>query len=226
MARRKLNAFTADDAGDRFTPTVKTLKSDAGEEVFVEKRNETVESSSIKETPAGEREIAKVHLNAEEMRGIGEEHLTDKLVHLVGFALGEEEFGLDIQRIQEINRMTEITRVPRTPEFVMGVINLRGKVIPVINLRRRFGMPSKERTKDTRIIIVEIRDRPVGILVDSVSEVIRIPNSTIESAPDIVMGIDTQYIDGIGKLQDRLLIVLNIDKVLSQEEVEQIEKGV
>jgi len=201
---------------------VKTLKCDAGEDVLVEKRNGTAESSSIKENTAGEREIAKVNLNEEEVGGHGEEHDTDRLVQLVGFSLGDEEYGLDIRKIQEINRMTEITWVPRTPEFVMGVINLRGKVIPVINLRKRFGLPSKERTKDTRIIIVEIKDRVVGILVDSVSEVIRIPDSTIEPAPDIVMGIDTQYIDGIDKLRDKLLILLNIDKVLSREAVERI----
>jgi purine-binding chemotaxis protein CheW len=114
----------------------------------------------------------------------------------------------------------EITKVPRAQAFVEGVINLRGKVIPIIDLRRRFGLSSKTHDKHTRIIVIEISNMIVGFVVDSVSEVLRIPSGTVEPPPPVVAGVDSEYINGVGKLQDRLLILLDLDKLLSSEDIE------
>lgn len=144
----------------------------------------------------------------------------DELLQLVTFSIGEEEFGVDILKVQEIIRTMEITKVPRAQEFVEGVINLRGKVIPIIDLRRRFGFTSKEHDKHTRIIVIEINNMIVGFVVDSVSEVLRIPAATVEPPPPVVAGVESEYISGVGKLQDRLLILLDLDKLLSGEDME------
>jgi purine-binding chemotaxis protein CheW len=137
----------------------------------------------------------------------------DELLQLVSFKIGEEEFGVDILKVQEINRMLEVTRVPNAPEYVDGVINLRGKVIPIIDLRRRFGMERKEKDKNTRIVVVELSGKVVGFVVDGVSEVLRIPKSVTEPPPAIVAGIEAEYITAVGKLEDRLLILLDLEKV-------------
>ncbi len=144
----------------------------------------------------------------------------DELLQLVTFSIGEEEFGVDILKVQEIIRTMEITKVPRAQDFVEGVINLRGKVIPIIDLRRRFGFTSKEHDKHTRIIVIEINNMIVGFVVDSVSEVLRIPAATVEPPPPVVAGVESEYISGVGKLEDRLLILLDLDKLLSGEDME------
>ncbi len=148
----------------------------------------------------------------------------DELMQLVTFSIGEEEFGVDILKVQEIIRTMEITKVPRAQSFVEGVINLRGKVIPIIDLRRRFGLVSKKHDKHTRIIVIEINNMIVGFVVDSVSEVLRIPASTVEPPPPVVAGLESEYISGVGKLHDRLLILLDLDKLLSNEDLEAISQ--
>ncbi len=140
------------------------------------------------------------------------------LIQLVSFKIAEEEFGVNILIVQEINKMTEITKVPNSPDFIEGVINLRGRVIPVVNLRIKMGLKNKEYDKDTRIIIVEVAGKTVGFLVDSVSEVLRIPRNIIEPPPTMVAGVNSSYITAVGKLEDRLLILLDLDKILLQEE--------
>ncbi|MBU1039474.1 MAG: chemotaxis protein CheW [Proteobacteria bacterium] len=142
----------------------------------------------------------------------------DRLLQMVIFTIAHEDFGVEILKVQEIIRTLEITRVPQAPAFVEGVINLRGKVIPVIDLRRRFGIESKPHDKDTRILVIEINGMIVGFVVDSVTEVLRIPASTVEPPPSIVAGIDSEYISGVGKLNDRLLIMIDLDRLLSEEE--------
>jgi purine-binding chemotaxis protein CheW len=144
----------------------------------------------------------------------------DELLQLVTFSTGDEEFGVDILRVQEIIRTMAITKVPKSPEFVEGVINLRGKVIPIIDLRRRFGLQSKEHDKHTRIIVIEINTMIVGFVVDSVSEVLRIPASTVEPPPPVVAGLESEYISGVGKLEDRLLILLDLDRLLSRADID------
>ena len=140
------------------------------------------------------------------------------LIQLVSFHIGEEEFGVDILKVQEINRMVEVTKVPNSPDYVDGIINLRGKVIPIIDLRRRLGMPSKGYDKDTRIIVVEMDSKILGFVVDSVNEVLRINKSIVEPPPKMVGNIDSEFITAIGKLEDRLLILLDLERILSNTE--------
>jgi purine-binding chemotaxis protein CheW len=149
----------------------------------------------------------------------------DDLLQLVSFNIGGEEFGVDILQVQEINRMLDVTRVPNAPEYVDGVINLRGKVIPIVNLRRRFGMDRKERDKNTRIVVVELGGQVVGFVVDAVSEVLRISRSVTEAPPSIVGGVRDEYITAVGKLEDRLLILLDLNKVLSERETREVVKA-
>ncbi len=141
---------------------------------------------------------------------------SQEVYQLVTFRLGHEEYSLDILKVQEIIRHMELTRVPRTPEFVDGVINLRGKVIPVLDLRRRFGLSASERTTDTRIIVVDVDHTTVGLKVDAVSEVLRLPSDTVEPPPSIVAGADSDYIKGVGKLDGRLIILLDVAKILNR----------
>ena len=148
-----------------------------------------------------------------------------ELLQLVSFQLGEEEFGVDILKVQEINRMLEITKVPNSPVFVDGVINLRGKVIPILNLRQRFGLEKKEIDKKTRIVVVDIDGKVVGVVVDAVSEVLRLPVDTVEPPPSMVAGVESEYIKGVGKLEDRLLILLDLNKLLTTEEREMFNQS-
>ena len=143
----------------------------------------------------------------------------DELLQLVTFSISDEEFGVDILKVQEIIRTMEISKVPRAPDFVEGVINLRGKVIPIIDLRRRFGLAHKLHDKNTRIIVIEMTDVIVGFVVDAVSEVLRIPTSTVEPPPPVVAGMDSEYISGVGKLEGSLLILLDLDKLLSSDDM-------
>ena len=147
---------------------------------------------------------------------------SEELIQLVSFTIGDEEFGVDILKVQEINRMLAVTRVPNSPEYIDGVINLRGKVIPIIDLRRRFQMERKEHDKNTRIVVVELSGKVVGFVVDAVSEVMRIPKSVTEPPPPIVAGIDAEYITAVAKLEDRLLILLDLEKVLVNDEKESL----
>jgi purine-binding chemotaxis protein CheW len=142
----------------------------------------------------------------------------DEELQLVSFHIGDEEFAVDILNIQGINRMVEVTKVPNAPEYVEGIINLRGSVIPILDLRRRLGMPARDYDKDTRFIVVEIHNKVLGFIVDSVNEVLRINSNITEPPPPMVSGIDSEFITAVGKLDDRLLILLNIEKVLSKEQ--------
>lgn len=136
---------------------------------------------------------------------------------LVTFNLGSEEFGLDIMLVQEIIRIPPITRVPKAPSYVEGVINLRGNVIPVVSLRSRFGM---ERTKETdlsRIIVLQVETKVFGIQVDAVTEVLRIDTTAIEPPPSVALGVDSRFIRGVGKIGERLLILLDLDHIMGGE---------
>ena len=144
---------------------------------------------------------------------------SDELLQLVSFKIGNEEFGVDILKVQEINRMVEITKVPQTPSYVEGVINLRGKVIPIVDLRKRFNLELKEADKNTRIVVVDIEGSIIGMVVDSVSEVLRLPSDTLEPAPEIVTGVNSEYIKGVAKLEDRLLIFLDLSKAIDVNEM-------
>lgn len=144
---------------------------------------------------------------------------TGELLQLATFKIGSEEFGVDILTVREINRMVEITRIPQAPHYVEGVINLRGKVIPIIDLRKRFGLDIKENDKNTRIVVVDISGSTMGMVVDSVSEALRLPANTIEPPPEIVTGVNSEFIKGVAKLEDRLLIFLDLSKVIDVSEI-------
>jgi len=140
------------------------------------------------------------------------------ITQLVIFDLATEAYGVDIGAVREIIRMQDITRVPRTPEFVEGVINLRGKVIPVIDLRKRFALPVTEQNKDNRIVVVDIGGQDIGVVVDAVTEVLRIAADSVEPPSSVITSADSEYLLGIAKLEDRLIILLDLERVLSDEE--------
>ncbi|MHC1790248.1 chemotaxis protein CheW [Solidesulfovibrio sp.] len=142
----------------------------------------------------------------------------DELLQLVTFAIGEEEFGIDILKVQEIIRIMDITKIPNSPPHIEGVINLRGRVIPVIDLRSRFSMEFRQHDSQTRIVVIDLHGNIVGFVVDAVSEVLRIQSSTVEPPPPVVSGIESEYIKGVGKLDNRLLILLDLDKLIPMEE--------
>lgn len=145
------------------------------------------------------------------------------LFQLVVFELGGEEFGVEIMNVQEIIRMPEMTQIPQSPDFVEGVINLRGRIIVVVNLSKRFNLHSRVADENSRIIVVEIGKTVVGMIVDSVNEVLRIPKSSVEPAPELVMSkVSKNYLKGVGKVDKRLLILLDLARVLTVEEVAEI----
>jgi purine-binding chemotaxis protein CheW len=142
--------------------------------------------------------------------------MAEELLQLVSFKIGSEEYGIDILKVQEINRMPDITKVPQAPHYVDGVINLRGKVIPIINTRRKFNLEEKDHDKDTRIVVVDINGEVIGLVVDSVNEVLRIPSSIVEPPPNVTVDSGANYITGVARLEDRLLILLDLRKLIGE----------
>ena len=141
------------------------------------------------------------------------------LLQIVSFKVGNEEFGLDILRVQEIIRLQDLTRVPNSPDFVHGVINLRGKVIPIIALRKRFGLEEQAHDKETRIVVLEVQNMVLGFIVDSVSEVLRISADTVVPPPRLGK-IEKEFVSGVVKLEDRLLILLDVDRIMGGPETQ------
>ena len=141
---------------------------------------------------------------------------------VVVFELGSEDFGVSISSVESIIKMQAITKMPHSPSFVEGVTNLRGKVLPVVDLRRRFGLSPKEIDKNSRIIIINVNGIEVGMIVDGVSEVLTIPEQSVEPTPPIAMSIDSSFITGIAKIDQRLVILLDLGRVLSGSETESL----
>lgn len=139
-------------------------------------------------------------------------------LQLVAFILQGEEFAVDIQKVREVLKVTQITPLPQSLDFIEGVINLRGEVIPVVDLRKRFRIRDAEKTDHARIIIVEIEESLVGLIVDSVTEVLHLTSAAVEPPPRRLVGTRTDFISGVGKLGERLIIILDLDKILSSEE--------
>jgi purine-binding chemotaxis protein CheW len=135
-------------------------------------------------------------------------------LHLVTFALEREEFGIRVDQVREIIRVGEITRVPQAPDHVRGVANLRGRILAVVEIRSRLGLTAAELTPRSRIIVVEIQGRVLGILVDAVLQVVKIPAETVTSAPDEVLSPQTDYISGVARWNSRLVILLDVERVL------------
>ncbi|MFS0839334.1 chemotaxis protein CheW [Paenibacillus sp. 1P03SA] len=144
---------------------------------------------------------------------------------IIVFALAHEEYGVEVDKVKTIERMLPMTRVPKTPAFVKGVINLRGVVVPVIDLRSRFGLPETSYSDNTRVIIVAVNDLEVGLIVDSANDVIDLNEDNIENPPEVVGGIKAKYLHGIAKIgEDRLLVLMNLEQVLNRDEIIQLEK--
>lgn len=146
------------------------------------------------------------------------------VLQLVTFGVADEEYGVDILSVQEIIRHTGIMKVPSAPDFVEGILNLRGRVIPIVDMRRRFGLEPKEPDSRTRIVVFALPRGVMGFLVDSVSEVLRIPTSMVEPPPAVTTCDDAAYIQGVGKLDGRMLILLDAAQVLSVEEMASIKR--
>jgi purine-binding chemotaxis protein CheW len=138
---------------------------------------------------------------------------------LVVFRMADTEFGVDIRHVREVIRVPEMTRMPRTPSFVEGVINLRGRILPVLDLKKRFSLPPVEATPDTRVMIVEWRGQVIGFLVDRVHEVLRVPAASVSKPTDMILAVAGQYLEGIVEARERLLILLDLDRILDQEEI-------
>ncbi len=156
-----------------------------------------------------------------------EKKSTGEMVQLVNFRLRDEEFGLDIGSVREITRVTDITHIPEAPSFIYGVTNLRGQVIAVIDLAKQFGLaPQQELPETAKIVVTEIKGQTVGMLVDEVPEVLKIADENIEPAPELVQTeVRTDYIKGVGKLDNRLIILLDLEKLLAPHEVEELTKA-
>jgi|ERR1043165_6232386 purine-binding chemotaxis protein CheW len=151
-------------------------------------------------------------------------------LHLVTFRVGTEMFGVPISAVQEIVRVPAIARIPQSPDFVEGVINLRGRIITVVDMRKRLSkrsvetMTAEERDRKNRILVVETDGKLVGVVVDEVTEVLKLAEERVEPAPPMVAGLDNQYIKGVGKLEDCLLILMDIEKILNTEQLAAIDE--
>jgi len=149
----------------------------------------------------------------------------EKDVQVVGFRIGNETFGVRIASVREIVRVPEITAVPSAPDTVEGVINLRGKIIPVMDLRKRFGHVDIQPDKKNRILVVELQNKLVGLIVNAASEVLKIPPSEIEAPGSVFAEGESSYVTGVGKLKGRLIILLDVSKLLHQQEVKKLEEA-
>lgn len=145
-------------------------------------------------------------------------------LHIVGFRVGTETFGVPITCVHEIVRVPEITNVPDSPEFVEGVINLRGKIVSVVDLRKRFGETQIDPHKKNRVIVVESDNKLVGLIVDAASEVLRIPQADIEPPPSVLQNAESSYVTGVGKLQNRLIILVDLQRVLQRGETRKLNE--
>lgn len=143
-------------------------------------------------------------------------------LQVVSFKLDREEYAIEITKVKEIILLAGVTRIPQVPEFIEGIINLRGNVIPVIDLRKRFCLPEAKKDEHTRIVVSRLEGRIIGLIVDSVSQVMNIPKVNIQPPPQTVANVAGEYITGIAKLEDRMIILLDIEKILRREEKEQL----
>jgi purine-binding chemotaxis protein CheW len=149
----------------------------------------------------------------------------EKDLQIVGFRIGNETYGVRIGAVREIVRVPEITAVPSAPDSVEGVINLRGKIIPVMDLRKRFGLTEITSDKKNRILVVELDNKLLGLIVNSASEVLKIPPSEIEAPGSVFADGESGYVTGVGKLKGRLIILLDISKLLHRPELKRLEEA-
>jgi len=149
-----------------------------------------------------------------------------KELHIVGFQIGRETFGVPISQVHEIVRVPEITSVPDAPEAVVGVMNLRGKIVPVVDLRRRFGANSDTYTRKNRVVVAEVEGKLVGLVVDSASEVLKLASSEVQPGNSMFHDQDLNYIIGVGKIRERLIILIDLARVLERNELRRLSSAV
>lgn len=140
------------------------------------------------------------------------------------FKLNREEYGVEIDHVQEITEIKSITTVPNTPPFVEGIINLRGKIVPIVSIKKRFSLPQQGGLEEQRIIIINLKEKQVGFVVDDASQVLTLDDSQIEKPPELIAGVDRDYISGIGKVEEKIIVLLDLEKILSEQERNEIEK--
>ncbi len=146
-------------------------------------------------------------------------------LQVVSFKLHQEEYAIEITRVKEIILLEGVTHVPQMPDFIEGIINLRGNIIPVIDLRKRFSLPCSEQTDQTRIVVTRMGDRIIGLIVDSVSQVMKIPHGEIQEPPDTIAGIAGEYLEGIGKIDNQMILLLDIEKIMTNVEKQRLFKA-
>jgi len=153
-----------------------------------------------------------------------EEVKTERVNQIVGFMIGTELYGIDIHAIQEIDRMQSVTKLPKSLPFIEGIINLRGTIIPIVDMSKRFGAPSMKIDRRTRIIIARIAGQSVGLIVESVSEVIDVKEKNIDPAPAMAFAVDSRYVTGVGRIDGGLIIILDLEALFSTEEMSQLQQ--
>ncbi len=154
------------------------------------------------------------------MERVSSRYVGNEAKQVISFVVGAEEYALELKDVREVIRMPEITRLPDTPRYVRGIANLRGTVIPVVDLRERFGMESTGTTESTRIIVADVRGAPVGMVVDSASQVIRIQADQLDKPPSVLGNVTTDYVTAVGKLDSGLVILIDIQRVFGSKEIE------
>lgn len=138
------------------------------------------------------------------------------------FTLNDEEYGVEINHVQEITEYETATSVPNTPNFIEGIINLRGEIVPIVSIKKRFELPEVEVSEDQRVIIINLGSKQVGFVVDDASQVITMDESQIEKPPEVIAGRDRGYITGVGKVEDNIILLLDLEKILSEDEKKEI----
>jgi len=175
-------------------------------------------SLSSREERAADAAVAPAHsLSFFAAPAREEKKAVEATEHLATFLLAGEEYGVDVRLVQEIIRVGEITQVPRAPDFIKGVINLRGRIIPVVDLKRKLSLGVVELTREARIVVVKLKERLIGLLVDGASQVLKVPVAVIEAAPEEVVEIDANAVRGVAKLEKRLIILIDLLRILAPE---------
>ncbi len=154
------------------------------------------------------------------------ENAVVEMKQLISFTVGEEEYGLELPRVREVIRMRQVTWLPKAPTSVKGIINLRGEIIPIIDLSERFGLGKRDSTSATRVIVVDVEGRPVGMVVDSASQVVRVPVDQFDEPPPVMGEAVSRFITSVGKLNERLVILLDVEKLFSLDELRELEASI
>lgn len=178
-----------------------------------------------------ENNLKKSYLGSADLTDEELEEMSLEVIHsegsqLITFILGEEKYGLDILKVRECIRFTEnLTQIPGMPEFIVGMFNLRGLVIPVMDLRKKFGMPTEDQTGILIIIIVQVEDKNIGIIVDSVADVIFIKKEDMQETGELAVYVDTKFIKGVAKIKNEMIILLDIDFLLSKNQLDALNES-